>query len=133
MILTVLKLNLLHSFFTGTTSACALKLFRNTVALEKDEEQVVFINMRIKALWECPDQDEEVGAKHIADTEKFQPASREPIPPLAGEPGELIELDDELLEDFTVARLSREGNLPTSEFDSIMDEEDNDVDDLIAM
>ena len=75
MILTVLKLNLLHSFFTGTTFACALKLFRNTVALEKDEEQVVFINMRIKALWECPDQDEEVGAKHIAYTEKFRPAS----------------------------------------------------------
>ena len=71
--------------------------------------------------------------KHIADTEKFQLASREPIPPLAGEPGELIELDDELIEDFTVARLSREGNFPTSEFDSIMDEEDNDVDDLIAM
>ena len=106
MILTVLKLNLLHSFFTGTTSACALKLFRNTVALEKNEEQVVFINMRIKALWECPDQDEEVGAKHIADTEKFQLASREPIPPLVGEPGQLIELDDEILEDFTVARLS---------------------------
>ena len=45
----------------------------------------------------------------------------------------LIELDDELLENFTVARLSREGNFPTSKFDSIMDEEDNDVDNLIAM
>ena len=52
----------------GTTSACALMLFRNTIALEKDEEQVSFINMRIKALWECPDQDEEVSAKHIVDT-----------------------------------------------------------------
>ena len=71
----------------GMTSACALKLFRNSVALEKDEEHVSFINMRIKALWECPDQDEEVGAKHIAEGEWFQVASREPIPPLAGEPG----------------------------------------------
>ena len=82
---------------------------------------------------ECPNQDEEVGAKHIADTENFQPASREPIPPLAREPGELIELDDELIEDLTVARLSREANTHTAEFTSIMDEEDNDVDDLIAM
>ena len=64
-------------FMIGTTSACALKLFRNTVALDKDEEQVCFINMRIKALWECPDQDEDEGAKHIADTERFQTSSRE--------------------------------------------------------
>ena len=133
MILIVLKLNLLHSFFTGTTSACALKLFRNTVALEKDEEQVVFINMRIKALWECLDQDEEVGAKHIVDTEKFQPASREHIPLLAGEPGELIELDDELIEDLMVAQLSHEDSTHIAEVTSIMDKEDNDVDDLIAM
>ena len=59
-------------FMIDTTSACTLKLFPNTVALEKDEEQVCFINMRIKALWECPDQDEDEGAKHIADTERFQ-------------------------------------------------------------
>ena len=49
----------------GTTSACALKLFRNSVALEKDEEQVSFINMRIKALWE-------VGAKHIVLGEQLR-------------------------------------------------------------
>ena len=54
-------------FVIGTTSTCALKLFRNTIALEKDEEKVSFIKMGIKALWECPDQDEEVGAKHIAE------------------------------------------------------------------
>ena len=83
-----------------------MKLFRNTVALEKDEEQVCFINMRIKALWECPNKDEGLGAKHIADTERFQIASPEPIPPLVGEPRELIELDDELLEDPRVANLS---------------------------
>ena len=78
----------------GMTSARALKLLCNTVALEKDEEQVSFINMRIKALWECPDHNKEVGAKHIAEGARFQAASREPIPPLVGEPGELIELDD---------------------------------------
>ena len=71
----------------GTTLTCALKLFRNSVGLVKDEEQVNFINMRLRALWECPDQDEEVGAKHIADIECFQPTSYELIPPLAGEPG----------------------------------------------
>ena len=114
------------------TSACALKLFRNTVALEKDEEQVSFINMRIKALWECPDQDEEVGAKHIAEGERFQAASREPIPPLAGEPGELIELDDELLEDPTVASLTREdAETQNSEDSSQNNAKEND--ELIAM
>jgi hypothetical protein len=50
----------------GTTSACALKLFKNVIALEKDEEQVNFIKMRIQGLWECPDEDLEVGVKHIA-------------------------------------------------------------------
>ena len=42
------KSNYYYIFMIGTTSACALKLFRNTVALEKDDEQVSFINMRIK-------------------------------------------------------------------------------------
>ena len=92
-----------------------------------------FINIRIKALWECLDQDEEVGAKQITDIERFQPASREPIPPLVGEPGELIELDDELIEDLMVARLAQEDNAHIAEVTSIRDEEDNDVDDLIAM
>ena len=59
------KTKYLSQYIVGTTSACALKLFRNTIALENDEEQVSFINMRIKALWECLDQDEEVGAKHV--------------------------------------------------------------------
>ena len=89
--------------------------------------------MRIKALWECPDQDEEVGAKNLADTERFQPASREPIPPLAGEPGELIELDDELIEDISLARLTGEDNARIAEETSIQDEEENDIDDLLAM
>ena len=90
----------------GTTSACALKLFHNSVALEKDEEQVSFINMRIKALWECFNQDEELGAKHIADTERFQQAFRDLIPPLGDEPKELIDLNDGLREDPMIASLS---------------------------
>mgnify|MGYP006973854216 CR=1 FL=1 len=75
-----------------TTFTCALKLFRNTVGLEKNEEKASFINMRIKALWECPTQDEEVGAKHIANIERFRAASREPIPLVVGQPGELNDL-----------------------------------------
>ena len=51
----------------GVTSTCVLKLFSNFVALEKHEEQVIFINMRLRALRECPNQDEEVETKHIAD------------------------------------------------------------------
>ena len=89
--------------------------------------------MRIKALQECPDQDDEVGAKNLVDTERFQPASREPIPPLAGEPGELIELDDELIEDISLARLTGEANARIAEETSIQDDEENDIDDLLAM
>ena len=118
----------------GTTSTCALKLFRNSIALEKDEEQVNFINMRLRALWEYPDQDEEVGAKHIADIERFQPASREPISPLACEPRELIELEDDLLEDPTIANLYRvDITTQNIEDSSPKEDEDNDVDTLIVM
>ena len=108
-------------------------LQKHCIALEKGEEQVVFINMRIKALWECQDQDEEVSAKHIADTERFQPASRDPIPPLAREPGELIQLDEEMIEDLMIPRLIGENNASIAKETFVRDEQDNDVDDLIAM
>ena len=116
----------------GTTFACALKLFQNTVALEKDDEQVCFINIRIKVLWECLDQDEEVGEKHMADTERFQVVSREPIAPLAGEPRELIELEDGLLEEPTLVRLSRV-DADAQNFEDGSQKEDEDNDELIAM
>ena len=120
--------------FLGTTSACALKLFWNYVALEKDEEQVKLINMRLRALWECPDQDEEVGAKHIADTKRFQPASREPIPPLAGEPRELVELEDELTENTMVDSISGVDTSALNVDDSSPnDDETNDVAMLLPM
>ena len=109
-------------------------LFRNSVALEKDYEQVNFINMRLWALWECTNQDEEVGAKHKADTKRFQPASREPIPPLAGELGELVELDNDLTEDPTVASLSGADTTAVNVGDSSpIDDESNDMDNLLTM
>ena len=109
-----------------------LEQFRNALALENDKEQVCFTNMLIKALQECPDQEEEIGEKHIFDTEQFQAASREPIPPLAGEPRELIELDDELLEDPTIASLTEEdADTQNSEDNSQNEAEEND--ELIAM
>ena len=90
--------------------------------------------MRIKALWECPNQNEEVGAKHIADTERCQAASCEPIPPLVGELGELIDLDDELIEDPTVSRFSRKDTNDQLCDDSSQKEKDkNDVHTFIAM
>ena len=88
--------------------------------------------MERKALWECPDQDEEVGAKHIAKGERLQAASREPIPPLAGEPGELIELDDDLLEDPTVASLTGE-DAGAQNSDDSSENEAEENDELIAM
>ena len=70
---------------------------------------------------------EEVGAKHIEDTKCFQVASCEPIPPLADEPKELIDLDNELLEDPTVATAQM------CEESSQKEEEENDVDTFIAI
>ena len=121
-------------FVIGTTSTCAVKLFRNAVALENDVEQACFINMQIKTLWECLDRDEEVGAKPIAGTERFQASSRKPIPPLAGEPRELIELDDDLLEDPIVANLSGV-DIDAQNFEDSSEKEDkeNDENNLIAM
>ena len=119
-------------FVIGTTSTCAVKLFRNAVALENDVEQACFINMQIKTLWECLDRDEEVGAKPIAGTERFQASSRKPIPPLVREPRELIELDDELLEDPTVVNLTGlDVNTQNSEDSS--QKEDKENAELIAM
>ena len=90
--------------------------------------------MRIKALWECPDQDEEVGAKHIADTKWFQQASREPILPLDDEPRERIDLDDDLREDPMIASLSGvDTTVVLCEKRSQGDEVENYVDTLVIM
>ena len=50
--------------------------------------------MRIQGIWDCPDQDQEVGAKHINETEMFQMTSREPMEPIDEEAGDLVELED---------------------------------------
>ena len=90
--------------------------------------------MRLRALWECLDQDKEVGTKQIANTKRFQPASREPIPPLVGEPRELVELDDDLTEDPTVANLYGVDPIALNVDDSSpIDDESNDMDNLLAM
>ena len=82
--------------FLETTTARALKMFRNCVALEKDPSQVNFIKMRIQGIWDCPDQDQEVGAKHINETEMFQLTSRELMEPIHEDGGDLVDLEDVL-------------------------------------
>ena len=83
---------------------------------------------------EMPRSHKEVGAKHIADTEHFQTTCREPIPPLVGEFGEVIELNDELVEDPTIASLSGT-NTNAQYLEESLDnnDEENDEDTLIAM
>ena len=49
--------------------------------------------MRIQGIWNCPDQDQEVGAKHINETETFQLTSRESMEPI-DEEGDLVDLED---------------------------------------
>ena len=74
------------------------------------------------------------GVRCRAHTECIQPACREPIPPLASEPWELLELDDELMEDLKVASLSVVDSSPLNVKDSLLkDNEENDVDTLLAM
>ena len=71
---------------------------------------VSFIKMRINGIWECPDADQEVGAKHVGDTERYQCASREPMPSLANEATELGELKDELMSNPTLLEEGEEEN-----------------------
>ena len=78
----------------GTTTACALKMFKNSIALEKEPEQVNFIKMRIQGIWDCSDQDREVGAKHINEIEMFQMTSQEPMELIDEEAGDLGDLED---------------------------------------
>ena len=71
-------------------------MFWNYVALEKDPEQVNFIKINIQGIWDCPDQDQEVGAKHINEIEMFQLTSREPMEPIDEDGGNLVNLNDVL-------------------------------------
>ena len=69
-------------------------MFRNSVTLEKNPEQINFIKMRIHGIWDCPKQDQEVGAKHINEIEMFQMTSQEPMEPIGEEVGDLGNLED---------------------------------------
>ena len=50
--------------------------------------------MRIQGIWDCPDLDQEVRAKHINEIEMFQMTSRELMEPLDEEAGDLGDLED---------------------------------------
>ena len=64
-------------------------MFRNYVAFKNDPSQVIFIKTRIHGIWDCLDQDQEVGAKHINETEMSQLTSKEPMKPI-DEGGDLL-------------------------------------------
>ena len=83
----------------STTTSCALKIFKKSVTLEKDPKQVKFIKMRIQGIWDCLDQDQEVG--HINETKMFQMTSREPMEPIDEEVGDLMDLEDLLQSEHT--------------------------------
>ena len=78
----------------GTTTTCALKMFWNCVALVKDPEQVNFIKMRIQGIWDCPGQDQEVGAKYTNKIEMFQMTFREPMELIDEEARDLMDLEN---------------------------------------
>ena len=70
--------------------------------------------------------------------DKYQPDNNieaiHSIPPLAGEPRELIELDDDLTENPTIASLSVVDTTALNVDDSSpIDDETNDMDTLLAM
>ena len=81
-------------YFSRTAITCALKIFWNYVALEKDPSPVNFIKMRIQGIWDCLDQDQEFGTNHINETKMFELTSREPMEPIDEEGGDLVDLED---------------------------------------
>ena len=80
---------------TGTTTVSALKRGRNVVAMECDPLQVRFIEQRVTALKELPDEFQEVGMKSMVSDPRFFDASGEPQPPIGSEKvGEIVDLVD---------------------------------------
>ncbi|MCO5553878.1 hypothetical protein L7F22_007404 [Adiantum nelumboides] len=65
---------------TGTTTISALKKGQNVVAVEMDPLQVRFIQQRVTALKELPDEFQEVGMKNMAAHPRVVDASGEPQP-----------------------------------------------------
>ena len=108
-------------------------MFRNCISLEKDEAQVSVIKMRINSIWECPDADHEVGIKHVGDTERYQSASREPMPPLANEAGELGELQDEPMCDSTLGEDEEQNDENSNQVDEGTNILEDDTKDLALL
>ena len=50
--------------------------------------------MRIQGIRDCPNQEQEVKAKHINETEMFQMTSRELMEPMDEEARDLVDLED---------------------------------------
>ncbi|MCO5548092.1 hypothetical protein L7F22_001550, partial [Adiantum nelumboides] len=79
----------------GTTTVSALKRGRNVVVVECDPLQVRFIEQRVTALKELPDEFQEVGMKSMAYDPCFFDASEEPQPPIGSEKvEEIVDLGD---------------------------------------
>ncbi|MCO5612839.1 hypothetical protein L7F22_067110 [Adiantum nelumboides] len=80
---------------TGTRTVSLLKRGRNVVAVECDPLQLRFIEQRVTALKELPDEFQEVGMKSMAFDPRFFDASGEPQPPIGSEKvGEIVDLVD---------------------------------------
>ncbi|MCO5592144.1 hypothetical protein L7F22_046140 [Adiantum nelumboides] len=79
--------------WTGTTTVSALKRGRNVIAVECDPLQVKFIEQRVTALKELPDEFQEVGMKSMVSDPRFFDASGEPQRQIGSEKvGEIVDL-----------------------------------------
>eukprot|EP01018_Ginkgo_biloba_P038480 Gb_37443 [translate_table: standard] len=93
---------------SGTTIACSLKKGRNCISVEKDLIQVNYINQRVNALSQLPDEFQEVCFKEgNIDSNKVVMCSMEPQPPLGNligkeHYGELANIEDPLSRSIVV-------------------------------
>ena len=80
---------LIHSFFSyHFIPLCVICLYLSSIILPS-------LLVRTQGIWDCPDQDQEVGAKHINETKMFQMTSRETMEIMDEEAGDLVDLEDE--------------------------------------
>ena len=106
-------------------------MFRNCVALEKDPEQVNYIKMRIQGIWDCPDQDQEVGAKHINEIERFQMTSREPMEPIDEDAGDLVDLEDVTESEHMHGSMEQTSNATENNLEESIHPEESTLPDLL--
>eukprot|EP01018_Ginkgo_biloba_P016132 Gb_14868 [translate_table: standard] len=92
----------------GTTIACSLKKGRNCISVEKDLIQMNYINQRVNALSQIPDEFQEVYFKEgNIDSNKVVMCSMKPQPPLGNligkeHYGELANIEDPLSRSIVV-------------------------------